>query len=71
LRLVTAGVAIGSIASRLLGRAIEVELERDVKPYDPLTLAGTTLLLVLTGRLACLDSGEKSSASGSDGGPAL
>jgi len=53
LRLVTAGVAIGLIVSLLLGRAIESELARGVKPYDPLTLAGTTLLLIATGVLAC------------------
>jgi putative ABC transport system permease protein len=53
LRLVTAGVAIGLLVSLLLGRAIEAELSRGVKPYDPLTLAGTTLLLVTTGALAC------------------
>jgi ABC-type antimicrobial peptide transport system permease subunit len=53
LRLVTAGVAIGLIASLLLGRAIEAELSRGVKAYDPLTLAATTLLLVGTGALAC------------------
>lgn len=53
LRLVTAGAAIGLIVSLLLGRAIEAELSRGVKPYDPATLAGTTLLLVTTGALAC------------------
>jgi len=53
LRLVTAGVAIGLIVSLLLGRAIEAELTRGVKPYDPATLAGATLLLVVTGALAC------------------
>ena len=53
LRLVTAGVAIGLIVSLLLGRAIEAELSRGVKPYDPATLAGMTLLLVATGALAC------------------
>jgi putative ABC transport system permease protein len=53
LRLVTAGVAIGLLVSLLLGRAIEAELSRGVKPYDPLTLAGTTLLLVTTGAFAC------------------
>jgi putative ABC transport system permease protein len=53
LRLVTAGVAIGLIVSLLLGRAIEAELSRGVKPYDPVTLAGTTLVLVSTGALAC------------------
>src|SRR6267154_2393129 len=53
LRLVTAGVAIGLIVSLLLGRAIEGVLWRGVKPYDPATLAGMTLLLVATGALAC------------------
>jgi len=53
LRLVTAGVAIGLIASLALGRAVEAELSHGVKPYDPATLAGTTLLLVATGALAC------------------
>jgi putative ABC transport system permease protein len=53
LRLVTAGVGIGLMVSLLLGRAIEAELSRGVKPYDPATLAGTTLLLVVTGALAC------------------
>jgi predicted permease len=53
LRLVTAGVAIGLIASLLLARAIAAELAPGVKPYDPTTLAATTLLLVATGALAC------------------
>jgi putative ABC transport system permease protein len=53
LRLVAAGVAIGLMVSLLLGRAIEAELSPGVKPYDPATLAGTTLLLVATGALAC------------------
>ncbi len=53
LRLVAAGVAMGLIVSLLLGRAIEAELWRGVKPYDPATLAGMTLLLVATGALAC------------------
>jgi putative ABC transport system permease protein len=53
LRQVGAGVAVGLFASLLLGRAIEAELALGMKPYDPLTLAGTTLLLVGTGALAC------------------
>jgi predicted permease len=53
LRLVTAGVAIGLLISLLLGRAIEAQLWRGVKPYDPATLVGTTMLLVVTGALAC------------------
>jgi len=53
LRLVTAGIAIGLFVSLLLGRAIEAQLWRGVKPYDPATLLGTTLLLMGTGALAC------------------
>jgi predicted permease len=53
LRLVTAGVGIGVLVSLLLGWAMEAELSRGVKPYDPLTLAGTAVLLVATGALAC------------------
>ena len=53
LRLVAAGAAIGLIVSLLLGRAIEADLSRGVKPYDPATLVGTTLLLMATGALAC------------------
>jgi hypothetical protein len=34
------------IASLLLGRAIEADLSRGVKSYDPATLVGTTLLLM-------------------------
>jgi len=53
LRLVAAGVVVGLLASLLLGRAIEGQLWRGVKPYDPLTLAGTVLLLLATGVFAC------------------
>ena len=53
LRLVTAGVAIGLILSLMLGRAIASQLLPGVKPYDPATLASTTLLLLGTGALAC------------------
>ncbi len=53
LRLVTAGVAIGLIVSLMLGRAIAAQLLPGVKPYDPATLASTTLLLLGTGALAC------------------
>jgi putative ABC transport system permease protein len=53
LRLVTAGVGIGLIVSMALGRAIEAQLARGVRPYDPTTLVGTILLLVGTGALAC------------------
>ena len=53
LRLVMVGVAVGLIMSVLLGRVIEEQLSRGVKPYDAPTFAGTTLLLVVTGALAC------------------
>ena len=53
LRLVLAGVAVGLVASLLLGRAVEAELWPGVKPYDPATLASTVLSLLATGVLAC------------------
>jgi putative ABC transport system permease protein len=53
LRLVATGVGIGLIVSLSLGRAVEAELWRGVKPYDPATLAGTASLLAATGVLAC------------------
>jgi putative ABC transport system permease protein len=53
LRLVAAGVAIGLIVSQLLMRAIQAELWRGVKSYDPVTLVGMALLLLVTGALAC------------------
>jgi putative ABC transport system permease protein len=52
-RLVLAGVAGGLAVSLLLGRAVEAELWPGVKPYDPVTLASTVLLLLATGVLAC------------------
>jgi putative ABC transport system permease protein len=53
LRLVAAGVVVGLVLSLLLGRAIEAQLWPGVKPYDPATLAGTVLVLLATGALAC------------------
>ena len=53
LQLVAAGVAIGLIVSLLLGRVMEAELWRGVKPYDPVTLASMALLLLAIGALAC------------------
>jgi putative ABC transport system permease protein len=53
LRLVLAGVAVGLVVSLLLGRAVEAELWPGVKPYDPVTLVSTVLLLLATGVLAC------------------
>lgn len=53
LRLVTVGVAIGLTVSLLLGRTIQSELSRNVKPHDPATLAATTILLISIAVLAC------------------
>jgi len=52
-RLVLAGVGVGLVVSLLLGRAVEAELWPGVKPYDPMTLASTVVLLLATGVLAC------------------
>jgi putative ABC transport system permease protein len=52
-RLVLAGVASGLVVSLFLGRAVEAELWPGVKPYDPVTLASTVVLLLATGVLAC------------------
>ena len=53
LRLVLAGVAVGLVGSLVLGRAVAAALWPRVKPYDPVTLASTVLLLLATGVLAC------------------
>jgi len=53
LRLVVAGVSIGLVISLLLGRALQAELWPGVKPYDPATMVGTVLILLITGVLAC------------------
>ena len=53
LRLVASGVVIGLVVSLLLGRVIEAELWRGVKPYDPVTLAGMAIVLTLVALLAC------------------
>ena len=52
-RLVLAGVGVGLAVSLLLGRAVEAQLWPGVKPYDPVTLASTVVLLLATGVLAC------------------
>ena len=52
-RLVLAGVGVGLVVSLLLGRAVEAELWPGVKPYDPVTLASTVVLLLANGALAC------------------
>ncbi len=53
LRLVLAGVGVGLVVSLLFGRAVEAQLWPGVKPYDPVTLASTVVLLLATGVLAC------------------
>jgi putative ABC transport system permease protein len=52
-RLVLAGVGVGLVVSLSLGRAVEAQLWPGVKPYDPVTLASTVVLLLATGVLAC------------------
>jgi putative ABC transport system permease protein len=52
LRVVTVGIVIGLIMSLALGRVIAAELT-GVKAHDPMTLAATTILLVMTGAVAC------------------
>jgi putative ABC transport system permease protein len=52
LRLVVAGVALGSMASLALSRVIETQLW-GVSAYDPVTLGGAVVLLLATGVLAC------------------
>jgi hypothetical protein len=50
LRLVLAGIGLGLVVSLVLGRMIVMQLN-GVPPYDPATLAGTTLLLMATGAM--------------------
>jgi putative ABC transport system permease protein len=52
LRLVAVGMAIGIAISFVLGRAIGAQLT-GVTAYDPLTLAGTMFLLMMTASIAC------------------
>jgi putative ABC transport system permease protein len=52
LRLVAAGIAIGTLMSLALGRTIGNQLV-SVTAYDPPTLAATTLLLAMTAAFAC------------------
>ncbi|MGA2426934.1 MAG: ABC transporter permease [Candidatus Acidiferrum sp.] len=52
LRLVALGAGIGLIASLLLGRVIATQLW-GVSAYDPYTLAAVTVLLLVTGLVAC------------------
>jgi putative ABC transport system permease protein len=53
LRLILTGVTVGLLVSLVLGRAFEAAVWPRVKPYDPVTLASTILLLLVTGVLAC------------------
>jgi len=52
LQLVLAGIGVGLVVSLVLGRMITTQLN-GVATYDPATLAGTTILLVATGAMAC------------------
>jgi putative ABC transport system permease protein len=52
LRLVALGAGIGLIASLLLGRVIATQLW-GVSAYDPSTLGVVTVLLLVTGLVAC------------------
>jgi putative ABC transport system permease protein len=52
LRLVLGGIGLGLAVSLILGRMITTQLN-GVPTYDPATLAGTTILLVATGAMAC------------------
>jgi putative ABC transport system permease protein len=51
-RLVALGAVIGLVASVLLARVIATQLW-GVSPYDPMTLSGVTVLLLVTGLVAC------------------
>jgi putative ABC transport system permease protein len=51
-RLVALGAVIGLVASLLLARVIATQLW-GVSPYDTMTLASVTILLLLTGLIAC------------------
>jgi putative ABC transport system permease protein len=51
-RLVAVGVVIGLVVSLLLARAIATQLW-GVSAHDPVTMGGVTVLLLLTGILAC------------------
>lgn len=52
LRLVALGAGIGLIVSLLLGRVIATQLW-GVSAYDPITLGAVTVLLLVTGLVAC------------------
>jgi len=61
LRLVAVGVASGISASLLLGRVIQSELSPGLKPYDPITLFATTVLLLSVAVLACCIPAQRAS----------
>jgi len=52
LQLVLAGIGVGLVVSLVLGRTITAQLS-GVPAHDPVTLAGTTILLMATGAMAC------------------
>ena len=52
LKLVALGVAIGVVASLLLARVIATQLW-GVSAYDPFTLSAVSVLLLITGLIAC------------------
>jgi putative ABC transport system permease protein len=60
LRLVGLGVAIGVVASLLLARAISSQLW-GVSAHDPMTIVGVTVLLLITGMVACWIPGRRAS----------
>lgn len=51
-RLVGLGAAVGLVVSLILARLIATQLW-GVSPYDPMTMGGVTVLLLLTGMVAC------------------
>jgi ABC-type antimicrobial peptide transport system permease subunit len=46
------GAAVGLVVSLILARLIATQLW-GVSPYDPMTMGGVTVLLLLTGMVAC------------------
>jgi putative ABC transport system permease protein len=51
-QLVGLGAAVGLVVSLILARLIAAQLW-GVSPYDPMTMGGVTVLLLLTGMVAC------------------
>ena len=52
-RLIAIGLVLGVVAALAVGRLLE-SLLFDVKPADPLTLAGAAVVFALVALLACL-----------------